>query len=75
MAHDHPSAGHPGRDETIQWVQKHHTWKGMKQWIAKYVKGYATCQQNKNLTHKRKTPLYGIITNHDPSHSNKLPWI
>ena len=37
----------------------------MKQWIAEYVKGCAICQQNKNLTHKKKTPLYGITTTHD----------
>ena len=64
-AHDHPSAGHPERDKTIQQAQKHYTWKGMKQWITKYVKGCAICQQNKNLTHKKKTPLYGITTNND----------
>ena len=31
-------------------------------WIANYIKGCATCQQNKILTHKRKTPLYRIST-------------
>jgi hypothetical protein len=34
----------------------------MKQWIADYVKGCATCQQNKIQTHKKKTPLYKITT-------------
>ncbi len=34
----------------------------MRQWIADYVKGCATCQQNKIMTHKRKTPLYHITT-------------
>jgi hypothetical protein len=34
----------------------------MKQWIADYVKGCATCQQNKIQTHKRKAPLYKITT-------------
>jgi hypothetical protein len=34
----------------------------MKQWIANYVKGCTTCQQNKIQTHKRKTPLYKITT-------------
>ena len=32
----------------------------MRKWITEYVKGCATCQQNKNLTHRRKTPLYRI---------------
>jgi hypothetical protein len=31
-----------------------------KTWIEQYVKGCAICQQNKNLTHVTKTPLYKI---------------
>ncbi len=34
----------------------------MHQWIADYIKGCATCQQNKILTHRTKTPLYCITT-------------
>src|SRR5258707_11694974 len=34
----------------------------MKQWVADYVKGCSTCQQNKTMTHPRKTPLYRITT-------------
>src|ERR1700730_12887284 len=34
----------------------------MRQWIADYVNGCATCQQNKIQTHKRKTLLYKITT-------------
>jgi hypothetical protein len=62
LYHDHPTAGHPGRDKTIQKTQQSHNWIGMRQWIADYVKGFATCQQNKIQTHKRKTPLYKITT-------------
>jgi transposase InsO family protein len=32
----------------------------MRDWIAEYVKGCATCQQNKPITHPKKTPLYQI---------------
>jgi len=32
----------------------------MNKWIANYVKGCATCQQNKIITHRKRTPLYGI---------------
>ena len=49
--HDRLS-GHPGRDETIQKVLRRFYWPGARQWIEQYVKGCATCQQNKNLTHK-----------------------
>src|SRR5260221_10185530 len=34
----------------------------MKAWVANYVAGCVTCQQNKNLTHRPKIPLYCITT-------------
>jgi hypothetical protein len=57
-AHDTPTAGHPGRDETLRKVQERYWWPGMKEWIADYVKGCATCQQAKILTHRHRVPLY-----------------
>jgi hypothetical protein len=60
--HDHPTAGHPGRDETLRKVQELYQWPKMNQWVADYVKGCATCQQNKIQTHKKKTPAFGITT-------------
>jgi hypothetical protein len=58
--HDGPLNGHPGRDETIRRVNKEYFWPGARVWITEYVKGCATCQQNKNLTHRIKTPLFRI---------------
>jgi transposase InsO family protein len=58
--HDTPTAGHPGRDETTMAVARQFWWPGMRTWVEEYVKGCAQCQQSKNLTHKRKTPLYRI---------------
>jgi len=58
--HDHVTAGHLGRDETIRKTKQIYQWPAMNNWIADYVKGCATCQQNKIITHHRKTPLYGI---------------
>ena len=58
--HDHLTAGHPGRDETIRKAKQHMQWIGMNQWIANYVKGCATCQASKILTHRTRTPLYCI---------------
>ena len=34
----------------------------MRQWVEDYIKGCAVCQQNKILTHRKKTPLYRIPT-------------
>ncbi len=62
LIHDHPTAGHPGRDETIRKAMEILPWTGMRQWIADYVKGCTICQQNKIMTHKKKVPLYRITT-------------
>jgi hypothetical protein len=58
--HDHWGAGHPGHDETIRKVQNNYFWPLQRIWIDHYIKGCTTCQQNKNLTHVTKTPLYKI---------------
>ena len=60
--HDLPTAGHPGRDETLRKIQEHYWWPGIKDWVAEYVRGCAMCQQAKILTHKKQTPLYRIPT-------------
>ncbi len=62
LIHDHPTAGHPGQDKTIQKAVETLSWTGMRQWIADYVKGCATCQQNKITTHRKKILLYRITT-------------
>ena len=60
--HDHPTAGHLGRDETIKKTRALTMWEGMNKWITDYVKGCAICQQNKIQTHKNKTPPFRIGT-------------
>ena len=60
--HNHPTAGHPRRDETLRKVKELYQWLKMNQWIMDYVKGCTTCQQNKSQTHKKKTPPFGITT-------------
>src|SRR5229473_3188444 len=58
--HDHWGAGHLGRDKTTRWVQRDYFWPLGRAWIAQYIKGCTICQQNKNLTHVMKAPLYKI---------------
>ena len=60
--HDIPTAGHPGRDRTLRRIQEHYWWPGIKDWVMEYIKGCATCQQAKNLTHRKHVPLYHIPT-------------
>jgi integrase-like protein len=62
LVHDHPTAGHLGQDKTIWQAKNHLSWPGMNHWIAQYVKGCTTCQQNKILFHRTKIPLYQIST-------------
>src|SRR5712672_2445295 len=62
LLHDAPTAGHPGRDETFAQVSHSYWWPGMRAWITDYVAGCAICQQNKNVTHRTRTPLYRIPT-------------
>ena len=65
LVHNHPVAGHPGRDETIRKARTMTTWDGMNNWITEYVQGCATCQQNKIQTHKAKVPPFRIDTTND----------
>jgi len=58
---------HPGRDEIVRKVLERFCWPGGRTWIEQYVKGCAMCQQNKNLTHQTRVPLYKIMV------SNNVP--
>ncbi len=63
--HNHRGGGHPGQDETTQKVQWEYLWPKAWQWIDQYIKGCATCQQNKNLTHHPQVPLFKILVPDD----------
>jgi Integrase zinc binding domain len=67
--HEGTINGHPGRDEMIRCINKEYFWPGAKTRITEYIKGCTTCQQNKNLTHRTKTPLFQI-----PSSVNAKPF-
>ena len=67
--HDSPTAGHPGGDETTCQIACNFWWPGMNTWIVNFVKGYAVCQQGKNLTHQRRTPTF-----HIPAANDALPF-
>jgi len=48
--------GHPGRDTTLEMVQRYYWWQRLCHFIYKYVAGCATCQQNKVNTHPTQLP-------------------
>ena len=58
--HDHESAGHPGFLKTCQLVAAEFWWPGLASFVCRYVKGCATCQQNKTNTHPTVPPLSPI---------------
>jgi RNase H-like domain found in reverse transcriptase/Integrase zinc binding domain len=58
--HEGSINGHPRRDKTIRHINREYFWPGTKTWIMEYIKGCATCQQNKNLTHHIRTPMFRI---------------
>jgi len=56
--HEGSINGHPSQDETIRRINKKYFWPSTRTWISEYIKGCATCQQNKNLTHCIKPLMF-----------------
>ena len=42
--HDHPFAGHMGRDRTLTLVRRYFYWPGLASYVAEYVKRCPICQ-------------------------------
>jgi hypothetical protein len=55
--HDVPTAGHLGKDKTIEQVKRRFYWPGMDDNIAKYVTSCDACQRNKPSMQKTMGPL------------------
>ena len=45
--HDVPSVGHVGMHRTLELVDKHFHWRGLRGNVLQYVKTYPTCQMVK----------------------------
>ena len=58
--HDSITAGHPGIWKTWQAVRQDFWWPKMRQYIAKYIEGCATCQSKKTITRRNVPPLQPI---------------
>ena len=57
-----PTAGHLGWDEMTWRILEFYHWPNMKTWVTQYIRGCTTCQQNKNIMHRTKVPLFWITT-------------
>jgi len=53
LCHDSQSAGHPGRQGTLELVSRLYWWPGISSFVHKYVAGCDTCQRNKPAQHPR----------------------
>ncbi|KAG3132175.1 hypothetical protein PI126_g19751 [Phytophthora idaei] len=58
-AHDAPSSGHLGREETSLSVSQAFWWTHMYKWVARYVKTCETCQRVKPAGHA-SAPLQSL---------------
>lgn len=64
--HDHPTAGHPGREETERAIKQRYFWPAMHKDIAEHVRRCLPCARCKTNTRQPHAGLKG----HDPNH----PW-
>jgi transposase InsO family protein len=64
--HDGSTAGHPGVWKTYKAVREDYWWPRMQDTITNYVKGCATCQQNKTITRRNQPPLQPITSGDNP---------
>ena len=59
LAHDHPLAGHMGRDNTIFRLQEAVWWPGMREDIINYIRRCDTCQ--KRSKNKDTSPAQSAV--------------
>jgi len=64
--HDSQTVGHPGISQTYQQVVQDYWWLELRRYIWAYVKGCATCQQNKTNTHPNQPALNPILPPENP---------
>jgi len=60
--HDSPIGGHPGISNTWDLVKRNYEGPRLHKFVEAYVKGCATCQETKVMTHMKHTPLYHLDT-------------
>jgi len=50
--HSSPTAGHPGRDATLELIRRDYYWPGLRSNIEEWVRNCDICQRTKALRHK-----------------------
>jgi hypothetical protein len=49
--HDTPTAGHPGRSKTLEYLSRTYTWPKMRADVDRYTRNCHTCQRSKSNRH------------------------
>ena len=49
--HDSPTAGHPGRSKTLEYLSRTYTWPQMRTDVERYIRNCHTCQRSKPTRH------------------------
>ena len=63
--HDSPTAAHPGVWKTFQVLRKDYWWPTLHKDVEDYIKGCATCQATKTVTHCNVPPITPIKPGED----------
>ncbi|KAL3709190.1 hypothetical protein TMatcc_002980 [Talaromyces marneffei ATCC 18224] len=67
MNHDHPLAGHPGREKTYNILSRKYYWPNMTKTVSRYVKNCRICRRTKYS----RSPYQGIL---EPLNVPQRPW-
>ncbi|CAF2205227.1 unnamed protein product [Rotaria magnacalcarata] len=55
--HDHPTAGHGGREKTLYRLTNRVYWNTMRQDLIQYIRSCPSCQKYKYINHSLNSPL------------------
>ena len=73
--HDGRTAGHLGREKTLELVSREYTWPGMRGFIEEYVRTCETCARNKTPRHRRHGQLQPLPIPGGPWRSVSMDFI
>lgn len=75
LKHDHPTAGHPGKDKTAKLVMRDFYWPKLRSFVSDYVRSCVSCSRNKPRRHKPYGFLRPLPVAERPWHSISMDFI
>jgi transposase InsO family protein len=73
--HDSQTAGHQGRERTLELIARKYTWPGMRRFVKEYVRTCETCARNKPTNHRRYGQLHPLPIPEAPWNSVSMDYI